>query len=60
MHRLSDRSRSTQKETIVIDQLWGLDFGKGSEVNGDTNQLFFMAGPENYSKGQFGVIKLRP
>ena len=45
---------------IVIDQLWGLDFGKGSPVNGATNQLFFTAGPENYSQGRFGVIELHP
>jgi hypothetical protein len=29
-------------------------------VNGATNQLFFTAGPENYSQGRFGVIELHP
>jgi hypothetical protein len=38
----------------------GIDFGKGSATNGETNQLFFTAGPENYSKGRFGVIQFVP
>jgi len=52
--------KDTRGKTIVIDQLWGLEFGKGAEINGKTNQLFFTAGPENYSNGRFGVIQLRP
>jgi uncharacterized protein (TIGR03118 family) len=52
--------KDTGGKTIVIDQLWGLDFGKGADVNGKTNQLFFTAGPDNYSKGLFGMIQLRP
>lgn len=42
---------------IVINQLWGLDFGKGAGANGATNQLFFTAGTNNYGDGMFGVIK---
>jgi uncharacterized protein (TIGR03118 family) len=41
---------------ISIDQLWGLDFGKGAGANGATNELFFTAGPDNYANGLFGVI----
>jgi uncharacterized protein (TIGR03118 family) len=41
---------------IVINQLWGLDFGKGGGPNGATNELFFTAGPDNYANGSFGVI----
>jgi uncharacterized protein (TIGR03118 family) len=45
---------------ISINQLWGLDFGKGGGANGATNELFFTAGPDNYANGLFGVITVRP
>ena len=45
---------------ISIDQLWGLDFGKGAGSNGATNELFFTAGPDNYANGLFGVITVAP
>jgi uncharacterized protein (TIGR03118 family) len=45
---------------IVINQLWGLDFGKGAGANGATNELFFTAGPDNYANGLFGVITPAP
>jgi len=41
---------------IHIDQLWGLEFGGGTSLNGAANQLFFTAGPDNYQNGRFGVI----
>jgi uncharacterized protein (TIGR03118 family) len=47
-------------QPIVIDQLWGLDFGKGAVANGATNDLFFTAGPDNYANGLFGVITVAP
>ena len=43
-------------KNIVIDQLWGIKFGGGSTNNGQTNQLFFAAGPNNNVNGTFGVI----
>lgn len=45
---------------IVINQLWGLDFGKGAGANGATNELFFTAGPDDYANGLFGVITVGP
>jgi uncharacterized protein (TIGR03118 family) len=45
---------------ISIDQLWGIDFGKGGGANGATNELFFTAGPDNYANGLFGVITIQP
>ena len=45
---------------LTINQLWGLDFGKGAGVNGATNELFFTAGPDNYANGLFGVITVVP
>ena len=44
---------------ISINQLWGLDFGKGAGANGATNELFFTAGPDNYANGLFGVITVQ-
>ena len=41
---------------LVIDQLWGIEFGGGNKNNGQTNQLFFAAGPKGNLTGIFGVI----
>jgi uncharacterized protein (TIGR03118 family) len=45
---------------IVIDQLWGIDFGDGTGSNGAPNQLFFAAGPSGNLAGTFGVINFVP
>ncbi len=42
-------------KSILIPGLWGIEFGGGSSLNGQTNQLFFTAGPGN-TDGYFGVI----
>jgi uncharacterized protein (TIGR03118 family) len=42
---------------LVIDQLWGLEFGHGGSMNGPQNHLFFTAGPNNYANGRLGVIE---
>ena len=41
---------------IHIDQIWGIEFGGGSPLNGQTNQLFWAAGPLNNVDGAFGFI----
>jgi uncharacterized protein (TIGR03118 family) len=41
---------------IKIPQLWGILFGGGTSSNGQTNQLFWTAGPENGIDGGFGYI----
>ena len=48
--------RDTNGKNIVIDQLWGIEFGGGTANNGRTNQLFFTAGPHNNLAGTFGLI----
>jgi uncharacterized protein (TIGR03118 family) len=48
--------KDTNGKDIVINQLWGIEFGGGSANNGRTNQLFFTAGPANNLAGTFGVI----
>jgi len=52
------RMRDTDGKAIVIDQLWGIDFGDGTGANGAANQLFFTAGPSGNLAGTFGMIKL--
>jgi uncharacterized protein (TIGR03118 family) len=48
----------TTGKPIVINQLWGIEFGGGTAKNGATNELFFTAGPDNDESGLFGVIRV--
>jgi uncharacterized protein (TIGR03118 family) len=48
--------KDTNGDNIVINQLWGIEFGGGTAGNGRINQLFFTAGPYNNLAGTFGVI----
>jgi uncharacterized protein (TIGR03118 family) len=50
--------RDKNGKDILIDQLWGIEFGGGTTNNGRINQLFFTAGPHNNLTGTFGVIAL--
>jgi uncharacterized protein (TIGR03118 family) len=43
-------------KAIAINQLWGITFGGGTPPNGQTNQLFWTAGPDNNLQGAFGYI----
>jgi uncharacterized protein (TIGR03118 family) len=45
---------------IHIDQLWGIAFGGGTAKNGNKNELFFTAGPDNNLAGTFGAIVYKP
>lgn len=45
---------------IVIPQLWGMEFGGGTSSNGQTNQLFVAAGPNNGAIGGFGYLAPAP
>lgn len=40
---------------VVVDGLWGMTFGNGTTA-GDTNTLYFAAGPGDESHGLFGKI----
>jgi uncharacterized protein (TIGR03118 family) len=46
---------NTLGKPLTINGLWGIEFGGGSSSNGNRNQLFFTAGP-NDTDGYFGVI----
>ena len=43
---------------VAIDGLWGIEFGGGTSANGQKNQLFFTAGP-NDTDGYFGLISFK-
>lgn len=43
-------------KAIHFPQIWGIEFGGGTASNGNTNQLFYTAGPKNNLNGIFGVI----
>ena len=45
-------------KALSISGLWGIEFGGGSTSNGQKNQLFFTAGP-NDTDGYFGVITFK-
>lgn len=46
---------NSSNKPLVINGIWGIEFGGGNSNNGATNQLFFTAGP-NDTYGIFGVI----
>ena len=54
--KLVGEVKDKTNQVISIPGLWGLLFGGGSSVNGNTNQLFFAAGTSGYATGEFGVI----
>jgi uncharacterized protein (TIGR03118 family) len=50
---------NTKGKPIHINQIWGIEFGGGTTSNGNTNQLYYTAGPDNNLDGTFGVINLK-
>lgn len=51
--------RQAVNSPIVVDGLWGIGFGNGTNSQG-TNQLFFAAGPNGETHGLFGLIQVKP
>jgi uncharacterized protein (TIGR03118 family) len=51
--------KGTNGKVLSIDGLWALAFGQGGGTNGNPNQLFFTAGPNEYANGLFGVINFK-
>jgi len=51
--------KDTNNKVISIGGLWSLAFGQGGGMNGNPNQLFFTAGPNEYANGLFGVINFK-
>jgi uncharacterized protein (TIGR03118 family) len=54
-----DYVRNTQGERIVIDGLWGLQFGNGASL-GEANHMYFAAGPQRETDGLFGKLQRNP
>jgi uncharacterized protein (TIGR03118 family) len=42
---------------IAIDGLWAIDFGKGNDMTGEDDDLYFTAGPNDEENGLFGYIE---
>jgi uncharacterized protein (TIGR03118 family) len=49
---------NTAGKALAINGLWGIEFGGGTSSNGQKNQLFYTAGP-NDTDGYFGVISFK-
>jgi uncharacterized protein (TIGR03118 family) len=54
--RATEYVRDTKGNAIAIQGLWGLLFGNGVSL-GDTNALYFAAGPEDEAAGLFGSLR---
>jgi uncharacterized protein (TIGR03118 family) len=50
--------RAEHDGPIAIEGLWALDFGKGNPMTGDTDALYFTAGPNDEADGLFGYIEV--
>jgi len=44
---------------VVIEKIWGLLFGNGESL-GDSNALYFAAGPNDEKDGVFGSLRAIP
>lgn len=55
--RFIDYLRGKDSKPIVIDKIWGLVFGNGASL-GDSNALYFTAGPEDETHGLFGSLRV--
>lgn len=51
-----DDLRDAQDQPVAIAGLWGLQFGNGVAL-GDSNALYFAAGPKSETEGLFGSLR---
>lgn len=51
--------KNSAGKPLHFNQIWGIEFGGGTAANGNTNQLFYTAGPNNNLNGVFGVINVQ-
>jgi uncharacterized protein (TIGR03118 family) len=54
-----DYVRDASGRKVVIDGLWGLQFGNGASL-GEANHMYFAAGPEKEKEGLFGKLQANP
>lgn len=55
-HGFVDVLRDAKGKPVVIDKIWGLLFGNGVGL-GDSNALYFTAGPKDETDGIFGALR---
>ncbi len=48
---------STSGAPLAIEGLWAIQFGHGNTNSGDSNSLYFTAGPDDEEGGLFGFLK---
>jgi uncharacterized protein (TIGR03118 family) len=54
-----DYVRDVSGKKVVIDGLWGLQFGNGASL-GEANHMYFAAGVEKETEGLFGKLRANP
>jgi uncharacterized protein (TIGR03118 family) len=54
-----DYVRDDHGSRVVIDGLWGLQFGNGASL-GESNHVYFAAGPDKEADGLFGKLEPNP
>lgn len=54
--RAVDFVRNAKGEKVVIDGLWGLQFGNGASL-GEADDLYYAAGPNREADGLFGKLE---
>jgi uncharacterized protein (TIGR03118 family) len=54
-----DYVRDDHGSRVVIDGLWGLQFGNGASL-GESNHVYFAAGPNKEADGLFGKLEPNP
>lgn len=54
-----DYVRDAAGKKVVIEGLWGLQFGNGESL-GEANHLYFAAGVEKETEGLFGKLRANP
>lgn len=54
-----DVMRGKDNKPVIIDKIWGLIFGNGVSL-GDSNALYFTAGPDDERDGVFGSLRAAP
>ena len=55
-HTAIDYVRDSAGKTLVVNGIWGMVFGNGASL-GDTDSLYYAAGPNNAADGVFGHIR---
>lgn len=58
-HRFADVMRNENGKPVKIDKIWGILFGNGASL-GDSNALYFAAGPKDETDGVFGSLRAAP